>query len=36
MLGLESSAARMNRLGGSILHELPLLDADAVMARVER
>jgi hypothetical protein len=25
----------MNRLGGSILHDLPLLDADEVMARVD-
>jgi predicted Zn-dependent peptidase len=35
VLAMESSSARMNRLGGSILHELPLLDADEVMARVD-
>jgi predicted Zn-dependent peptidase len=35
VLALESSSARMNRLGGSILHDLPLLDTDEVMARVD-
>jgi predicted Zn-dependent peptidase len=35
VLAMESSAARMNRLGGSILHDLPLLEADEVMARVD-
>jgi predicted Zn-dependent peptidase len=35
VLALESSAARMNRLGGATLYDLPLLDTDAVMARID-
>jgi predicted Zn-dependent peptidase len=35
VLAMESSAARMNRLGGATLYDLPLLDADEVMARVD-
>ena len=35
VLAMESSAARMNRLGASTLYDLPLLDADEVMARVD-
>ena len=35
MLALESSAARMNRLGGSTLYDLPLLDTDDVMAKID-
>ena len=35
VLAMESSAARMNRLGGSILYGLPLLEADELMAKVD-
>jgi predicted Zn-dependent peptidase len=35
VLGLESTGARMNRLGASLLYGLPLLEADEVMARFE-
>ena len=35
ILGLESSAARMNRLGGSVLFGLPLLELDELMARID-
>jgi predicted Zn-dependent peptidase len=35
VLAMESSAARMNRLGTSTLYDLPLLDADEVMAKVD-
>jgi len=35
VLALESSAARMNRLGASTLYELPLLEVDEIMARVD-
>ena len=35
VLAMESSSARMNRLGGSTLYGLPLLDADEVMAKVD-
>ena len=35
VLAMESSSARMNRLGGSILYGLPLLEADEVMAKVD-
>jgi predicted Zn-dependent peptidase len=35
VLSLESTAARMNRLGASTLFELPLLDTDDVMARID-
>jgi predicted Zn-dependent peptidase len=35
ILGLESSGARMNRLGGSILFGLPLLEPDELMARID-
>ncbi len=35
VLAMESSSARMNRLGSSTLYGLPLLDADEVMARVD-
>jgi len=35
VLALESSSARMHRLGSSVLHGLPLLELDEVMARVE-
>ena len=35
VLALESSAARMNRLGGSVLYGLPLLEVDEVMARID-
>ena len=35
VLGLESSAARMNRLGSSTLYGLPLLEADEIMAKLD-
>jgi predicted Zn-dependent peptidase len=35
VLALESTGARMNRLGASLLFGLPLLDADEVMARFD-
>ncbi len=35
ILGMESSSARMNRLGGSTLFDLPLLEPDELMARID-
>ncbi len=35
ILGLESSAARMNRLGGSTLFGLPLLEPEELMKRID-
>jgi predicted Zn-dependent peptidase len=35
VLSLESTSARMNRLGASTLFELPLLETDEVMARID-
>ena len=35
VLALESTGARMNRLGASLLYGLPLLEADEVMARID-
>jgi predicted Zn-dependent peptidase len=35
VLGLESTGARMHRLGGSVLFGLPLLETDQVMARID-
>jgi predicted Zn-dependent peptidase len=35
VLSLESSGARMNRLGASLLFDLPLLETDEVMARFD-
>jgi predicted Zn-dependent peptidase len=35
VLAMESSAARMNRLGGSILYDLPLLELDEIMAKID-
>jgi predicted Zn-dependent peptidase len=35
VLGMESSSARMNRLGGSILFDLPVLEPDELMARFD-
>jgi predicted Zn-dependent peptidase len=35
VLAMESSAARMNRLGGSVLYDLPLLELDEIMARID-
>ena len=35
VLGLESSGARMNRLGSSTLFGLPLLETDELMARID-
>jgi predicted Zn-dependent peptidase len=35
VLGMESTGARMHRLGGSVLFGLPLLETDEVMARID-
>ena len=35
ILGLESSSARMNRLGGSVLYGLPLLSPEELMERID-
>jgi predicted Zn-dependent peptidase len=35
VLSLESTAARMNRLGSAVLNELPLLSVDEVVERIE-
>ena len=35
VLSLESTAARMNRLGGSVLADLPLMSIDEVVERIE-
>ena len=35
VLALESSGSGMNRLGGSILFGLPLLEPDELMARID-
>ena len=35
MLALESTAARMNRLGSSVLAGLPLLSVDEVVERID-
>jgi predicted Zn-dependent peptidase len=35
VLSLESTAARMNRLGGAVLSNLPLLSIDDVVARID-
>ncbi len=35
ILGLESSGARMNRLGGSVLYGLPLLEPEELMTRID-
>ncbi len=35
VLGMESTGARMHRLGGSTLFELPLLETDEVMERID-
>jgi predicted Zn-dependent peptidase len=35
VLGMESTGARMHRLGGSVLFGLPLLEADEVMDRID-
>jgi predicted Zn-dependent peptidase len=35
ILGLESSGSRMNRLGGSVLFGLPLLEPEELMARID-
>jgi predicted Zn-dependent peptidase len=34
-LSLESTAARMNRLGGSVLAELPILPVEEIIARID-
>ena len=35
MLGLESTAARMNRLGASLLADLPILTVDEIIERID-
>jgi predicted Zn-dependent peptidase len=35
VLSLESTAARMSRLGGSVLHGLPLLSVEELIARID-
>ena len=35
ILALESTGARMNRLGSSLLYELPLLEPDEIMAHID-
>jgi predicted Zn-dependent peptidase len=35
VLALESTGARMNRLGASLLYGLPLLETDELMAKVD-
>jgi len=35
VLGMESTGARMHRLGGSVLFGLPLMETDDVMARID-
>ena len=35
MIALESSSARMNRLGGATLYGLPLMETDEVMAKID-
>ena len=35
VLGMESTGARMHRLGGSLLFDLPLLDTDEVMSHID-
>ena len=35
VLGMESTGARMHRLGGSLLFGLPLLETDEVMDRID-
>src|SRR3954462_7602942 len=34
VLGMESTGARMHRLGGSLLFSLPLLETDEVLGRI--
>ena len=35
MLALESTTARMNRLGSSVLADMPLLTVDEVVERID-
>ena len=35
VLGMESTGARMNRLGASLLYDLPLLETDEIMERID-
>jgi predicted Zn-dependent peptidase len=35
VLGMESTGARMNRLGASLLYELPILETDELMERID-
>ena len=35
VLSLESTGARMNQLGGSLLHEMPILSVDEVIERID-
>jgi predicted Zn-dependent peptidase len=35
VLSLESTSARMNRLGGSVLNEMPILTVDEIIERID-
>ena len=35
MLALESTGARMSRLGAALLHELPILSVDEMIERID-
>ena len=35
VLGMESTGARMNRLGASLLYDLPILETDEIMERID-
>ncbi len=35
VLGMESTGARMNRLGASLLYDLPILETDEIMDRID-
>jgi predicted Zn-dependent peptidase len=35
ILAMESSSARMNRLGGALLYDMPVLEPEEIMARIE-
>jgi predicted Zn-dependent peptidase len=35
VLSLESTGARMNRLGGSVLADLPILSVEEIIARID-
>jgi predicted Zn-dependent peptidase len=35
VLSMESTSARMSRIGGSLLHEMPILSIDEVIERID-